>query len=539
MHIDSDTTYSPGSTPEPSSGLISLGKRKKAQISSVHHHRHKRHKRSSVEARTVSVTRVAGHICTDDSSASTDTPSRDSTFSDDNGAVMSPVSMERQRTDKETKPRSLRVSLTFPEDVEPGTPLDKIKKLASPTYTKPSSLPPWEEFTSKSSSPSLTLRSPVDVSTPSKTEAALQKKSSPEMAGVRQSLSRLKALGQTTTKTPTDTLTPSPFEQRKVSPSADEPFKASPLPSSSSTSPQLQLKDDSLHTSQPKVVSLPVQVDVRVTSPTLIRTTNDTKLIEPKAGATVACATQATAEQHQPTKASQSLQQPQLSKAADGPDRETQRPVILATTKTQTPGFTHEQNAKSFEAKAVVITTSASTPEAKLKIIPSPVVVESHTSTPAVKHIPSPVVKPHTPIPAVPLPAAETHIPTPAVLATAVSAAAPSVQPKTGQQLPVNQQSPPRKVPNKTVSPPASESDVIITGVEHARGASQVVAVKSPVISPVQAQTMLIDGHRRAHELNEITMAKATTVTSAQRPKKVTTKTVVSSLVSVFLSAVW
>ena len=484
--IDSDATYSPGSTPEPSSGPALGFKRKKTHISISY--RHKRQKRSSVEARTVSVTRFTGPISTDDSSTSTDhdPPSRDSTFSEENfRATTSPIAMETQKVSTETRPRSLRVSLTFPEEVEPGTPLDKVIKLASPphlSYTKPNPVLPWEDA-SKSSSPMLIQRSPVHVSTPSH---------------------------KPDTKS-SNLMTPSPFDdvglkpkKRKVSLSnngTDVAFKASPLPRSTSTSPQNQLVDEVFSTDQSETVSMTVKLDVGVTGPAVSRPAavsrgTQPKLIdnEPKPILSVASAvTQVTGkQQNQQLKVASSssplIVSPQVIKPTDGVDSEKHRPVILTTTTNlQTP----VQHGGSFEVKSIATRTPGH--NAILDTQP--------------RKVSPPVLEPHISLSAFSTVRTETDS------AAAGNPILPTPQPQASKE--------------KSVNPPISENDVIITGVENVRASLQ--GNVSSTISPVQAQMMVVDGHRRAHELSEITKGRQV-ATIVQKPKTIVAKTVVSPL---------
>lgn len=139
----------------------------------------KRQKRSSVESHTVSVQRLSGPLLEDSSGSPEQDHSRDSpTFSDREPSPPPPVSSEPLLAIKEEplpvdntkRPRSLRVSLSIPDEVEPGTPLDKVVTRASSSNhstllqaTPTSNLPLWDDITAQKSSVPQTL-SPLQVS---------------------------------------------------------------------------------------------------------------------------------------------------------------------------------------------------------------------------------------------------------------------------------------------------------------------------------------------------------------------------------------
>lgn len=139
------------STPDPNPSR----KRKQKQ----HPGSLKRQKRSSVESRTVSVTRLSVPIC-DDSSTSEQEPSHDSsTLSENESSVPQDGELlqcikEEPLSPEEKRPRSLRVSLSFPDEFETGSPFRKITSppvlegvAKSPKGPQPNMLPLWEDIT--------------------------------------------------------------------------------------------------------------------------------------------------------------------------------------------------------------------------------------------------------------------------------------------------------------------------------------------------------------------------------------------------------
>ena len=148
---DSEAVYisSGKSTPEPTPHV---GVKRRKHHSSLSG-QNKKQKRASVESRTMSVTRIPGPICESSSAEEMDT-SRDSSVCDatpvsNNG--LSSVKEEGSGVGHERRPRSLRVSLSIPDDVEPGTPFDKVvrahQKMTSPHQgIETKELPSWENF---------------------------------------------------------------------------------------------------------------------------------------------------------------------------------------------------------------------------------------------------------------------------------------------------------------------------------------------------------------------------------------------------------
>ena len=116
----------------------------------------KKQKRSSVESRTVSVTRVSVPVYDSSSAEEMDT-SRDSSVCESSfssGHGLGSIK-EEESTVHEKRPRSLRVSLSIPDEVEPGTPFDKVMKVHHQRVSSPhhhlssvetKELPSWENF---------------------------------------------------------------------------------------------------------------------------------------------------------------------------------------------------------------------------------------------------------------------------------------------------------------------------------------------------------------------------------------------------------
>ena len=145
------------STPEPSPTPAAQPgvKRKK------YHHRArsqgngghvKKQKRSSVESRTVSVTRVTLPVYDNSSAEEMDT-SRDSSVCESSVSSGLDSIKEEERLVLEKRPKTLPVSLSIPDEVEPGTPFDKVVKahhqrLNSPRVSsmETKELPSWENF---------------------------------------------------------------------------------------------------------------------------------------------------------------------------------------------------------------------------------------------------------------------------------------------------------------------------------------------------------------------------------------------------------
>lgn len=167
---DSEPVYisSGKSTPEPSprptqTSAAQVGVKRKR----LHHGTSpgsgggKKQKRSSVESRTVSVTRVSVPVYDSSSSAEEMETSRDSSVCESSFSSSGPQGLGSIREESavhEKRPRSLRVSLSIPDEVEPGTPFDKVMKVhhhqraSSPQHHRDLSsnetkeLPSWENF---------------------------------------------------------------------------------------------------------------------------------------------------------------------------------------------------------------------------------------------------------------------------------------------------------------------------------------------------------------------------------------------------------
>ena len=185
----------------------------------------KKQKRSSVESRTVSVTRVSVPVYDSSSAEEMDT-SRDSSVCESSFSSSGPQGLgsirEEESAVHERRPRSLRVSLSIPDEVEPGTPFDKVMKVhhhqrvSSPHHRDLSSaetkeLPSWENFENSN---------------------LLHRASSPKQRPKTLTTEKSDILF---TKSNTTTVKPAP-EPAVSTPSKNTPsaFLASPLPISSS-----------------------------------------------------------------------------------------------------------------------------------------------------------------------------------------------------------------------------------------------------------------------------------------------------------------
>ena len=141
-------------------------KRKRSQI--VTAAVRKRPRKSSVQAQTLSVTRISVPVHGDSISPNSEILEKDdeelsaSPFKlvkSDQIVLSSPDRSPPMNTTRKTqseasaqlpykKPRSLRVSLSLPEEVEPGSPLEKVvksQKLLSPKFAVTQSLPLWDD----------------------------------------------------------------------------------------------------------------------------------------------------------------------------------------------------------------------------------------------------------------------------------------------------------------------------------------------------------------------------------------------------------
>ena len=124
----------------------------------------KRQKRASVESHTVSVTRLSVPICEESSTSTDQEQSYDSiTLSDTEAnppqAVESLPPIVEEPLNK--RPRSLRVSLSLPEEVESESPIGKVVKAShkfkTPEFTPPTTLPTWEEIATVTVQPKISL----------------------------------------------------------------------------------------------------------------------------------------------------------------------------------------------------------------------------------------------------------------------------------------------------------------------------------------------------------------------------------------------
>ena len=160
--ISSESALSPSSShAEP--GLLLI--RKRSQFAAVAGE--KRPRKSSVQSQTLSVTRISVPVHEDSISPKSEIPEEEEEMihsptkltKSDFSSPPPPENMESSNNSAletaaaqlpvlpEKKPRSLRVSLNIPDEVEPGSPLEKVVKfqrLLSPKFTI-TSLPLWEE----------------------------------------------------------------------------------------------------------------------------------------------------------------------------------------------------------------------------------------------------------------------------------------------------------------------------------------------------------------------------------------------------------
>ena len=166
---DSEPVYisSGKSTPEPSPRPTSSAAQVGVKRKRLHHGTSpgsgggKKQKRSSVESRTISVTRVSVPVYDSSSSAEEIETSRDSSVCESSFSSSGSQGLGSIREESavhEKRPRSLRVSLSIPDEVEPGTPFDKVMKVhhhqraSSPQHhrdlssTETKELPSWENF---------------------------------------------------------------------------------------------------------------------------------------------------------------------------------------------------------------------------------------------------------------------------------------------------------------------------------------------------------------------------------------------------------
>ena len=162
-------------------------KRKRSQI--VAAAVRKRPRKSSVQAQTLSVTRISVPVHGDSISPNSEIP-------EESDKEMSPSPSKPSKSDKlvfsspdrsppmsttrrtqieasaqlpHKKPRSLRVSLSLPEEVEPGSPLEKVvksQKLLSPKFAVTQSLPLWDDDLNTALIPSSSteIQSPESIS---------------------------------------------------------------------------------------------------------------------------------------------------------------------------------------------------------------------------------------------------------------------------------------------------------------------------------------------------------------------------------------
>ena len=163
----------------------------------------KRQKLPSVESHTVSVTRLPLPICDESGTSPEPDQSQSSVLMEySDTELTSPLPLVKAKQEppepESMRPRSLCVSLSFPEEIEPGSPFEKVVKasqkagLVSPP--KPSSpevthqattLPAWDEIstaTPTSTATTTSLQSPV--SAVPKSSSAMAAASPPEAVDV-------------------------------------------------------------------------------------------------------------------------------------------------------------------------------------------------------------------------------------------------------------------------------------------------------------------------------------------------------------------
>ena len=159
----SELAHSPSLSHAESSAQL---KRKRSQFAAVAVR--KRPRKSSVQSQTLSVTRISVPVHGDSISPKSEIPEEDEKEASHSPAKLtksdtivfsspdrSPPIIAARRGQTETlaqlqhkKPRSLRVSLSLPEEVEPGSPLEKVvknQKLLSPKFVVTQSLPLWDD----------------------------------------------------------------------------------------------------------------------------------------------------------------------------------------------------------------------------------------------------------------------------------------------------------------------------------------------------------------------------------------------------------
>ena len=252
----------------------------------------KKQKRSSVESRTVSVTRVSLPVYDSSSAEEMDT-SRDSSVCESSfssGHGLDSIK-EEESVVHERRPRSLRVSLSIPDEVEPGTPFDKVmrvhhQRVSSPQHHPSSAetkeLPSWENFENsnllhRASSPkqrpqTLPTEKP-DIRFPKSNTANV--KPAPETAVAAASKNATAPSAFLASPLPISSSPklshPPPAVVTPSAPGANVKATSSPSPSSSSGSLEVGVKDNkgaSLQTSGTSGPPLPAAVDVGYSAPT-------------------------------------------------------------------------------------------------------------------------------------------------------------------------------------------------------------------------------------------------------------------------------
>ena len=468
----------------------------------------KRQKRSSVESRTVSVTRLSVPICEesavipeqDDSTAVSDTESNPP---DSPEIPILPPIKEEPTALEDQRPRSLRVSLSLPEDIETGSPLEKVvkanqKRVSPPLSTPPkikvevsraSTLPTWEEI---STAPPSTITTPVVSSPQPPTSLYTTPELSTTEIGATIDLPTAPMLATDETEKeretsdvdvePLKTVSPMPFTATSLplSPTnSDDVFELSPEPQERQTSPPQPPKVQPTTTAQttitPPVSQFAVVTTSTVTQPKMepapVSVPTPTAVLQPptktaKPPPTSAMSTATpvgygptTVPPQQPTVIAKAITRPAPTQHPLQPTdvRPTSLPKVPMTTirsqEVTPPEFTQGQGLSS-RATSNVISTS---PHAVIKGPAGPQVMIPTISTP--KH------------PEPPPAAASPHNPLQSLVSSAMTSALASVMAGIGNGP---QQSQVAEVSSQHVSRPITairasadaDGDVIITGFE-------------------------------------------------------------------------
>ena len=233
--IDSDVMYSPDSTPQstPEPHSDSHKKRKRKHMSGSSYS--KRHKRASVDTRTLSVTRLPGPTPVQEttklsiSDQRTDVKGLESVS--ENAMEVTPV------VNGEPRPRSLRISLSIQDDTESG-----VVRIKTPRVTPKSlpqshisnDLPNWEDFSHKAQASPDTID---EVHTSIKNVfPTVVLKTNEDNVTKKRKLSVISQAGKSLDKPLDDYTSPTSSNKKTVTPRTEispSAFTASPLPISS------------------------------------------------------------------------------------------------------------------------------------------------------------------------------------------------------------------------------------------------------------------------------------------------------------------